>query len=92
MHSKNASSLLALEQQVVGSRHIVEPIAFDFILRLVRGNIVIFLKHANYFWVNWYWLLSKKDWWRIWRLVLYDLIPRMLSNVIDRVPLCWIWI
>ena len=51
---------------------------------------MVFFKHSDDFWVYRDRFFSKENWWCIWWLMLYNLIPRMLSDIGYGISLGWI--
>ena len=90
--AEHASSLLALEEEVVCRGDVVEPIPLELLLRFVSIYVVIINEHAHDLRVNRNRFFSEVDRRRIRWLMLADGVPGVIPNVLDRVALGWVWI
>ena len=85
--AEHPRSLLALQEQVVRRCDVIEAISFDFLLGLACVDIVVVDEHVHDFGVDGDGLLAQVDGGRVWRLVLADGVPGVVTDVRNRVSL-----
>lgn len=85
--AEHAGPLLPLEEQIVRSCDIIEAVPFDLLLGLVCVDIVVVDQHAHDLSIDRDGFLAEVDRRRVRWLVLADGVPRVVSNILDRVAL-----
>jgi len=81
--AEHASSLLPLQEQVVGRGDIIEAIFLNLHLGFVCIDVMVVDEHAHDLGVDRDRLLTEVNWRRVWWLVLTDLVPWMVSDILD---------